>query len=102
MCKLNSSRTSKVWGYVGERQLINLFWLIQGVSNLSTYLTYLDCRKQAGYGVSSLWNHLHTSFVWPFLLINVPVGLKVLKQVQQCLLEKPDRHGWIQYQSWRP
>jgi hypothetical protein len=25
MCKLNSSRTSKVWGYVGERQLINLF-----------------------------------------------------------------------------
>jgi hypothetical protein len=25
MCKLNSSRTSKAWGYVGERQLINLF-----------------------------------------------------------------------------
>jgi hypothetical protein len=68
MCKLNSSRTSKAWGYVGERQLVNLFWLIQGVSNLSTYLTYLDCRKQAGYGVAPLLTYI--SYLWMYLLVS--------------------------------
>jgi hypothetical protein len=60
--------------YVGERQLVNLFWLVQGVWKLSTYLTYLDCRKQAGYGVSNLWNLLRTSFdvsyLWMCLLVS--------------------------------
>jgi hypothetical protein len=40
----------------------------------------LECRKHGGYGTP---RHLF----WPFLLMNVPVGLKV----QQCLLERTDR-----------